>query len=117
LNKISAPRLRFAFEFRHSSWCTQLTYDVLRRYGAAWVIADSSRYPKAEAVTARFVYVRMHGPGKLFASRYTHEDLATLAGKIKSWQGEGLDVYVYFNNDYYGYAVENARELIELLRG
>lgn len=116
LTMISASDHKFAFEFRHSSWCAPPAYEVLRKYGAAWVIADSSRYPKAEAVTSRFVYVRMHGPEKLFASRYSHKDLAALASKIRGWQGDGLDVYVYFNNDYYGYAVENARELIELLR-
>lgn len=107
--------LRFAFEFRHKSWDDPLVYELLKKYNAAWVIADSSRYPKVKAVTSNIVYVRMHGPGAMFGSKYSGEEMGELAREIKNWQSVGLDVYVYFNNDFYGYAVENARELISLL--
>lgn len=107
-------RLRFAFEFRHISWCGEKIYKLLRKYNAAWVIADSPRYPKIEALTADFIYVRMHGSESLFGSKYTDEELKILAGKIKRWL-KSVDVYVYFNNDFRGYAVENAKKLLELL--
>jgi uncharacterized protein YecE (DUF72 family) len=32
----------------------------------------------------------------------------------KKWQGEGKDVYVYFDNDQLGYAAFNARQLVKL---
>lgn len=108
--------LRFAFEFRHKSWCRQLVYDLLREYNAAWVIADSARYPKAKAVTADFVYVRMHGPQAMFGSSYSAEKLSELAREIKEWSTAGRDVYVYFNNDFHGYAVANARDLMMRLQ-
>ncbi len=107
--------LRFVFEFRHKSWDNPLVYELLKKYNAAWVVADSSRYPKVKIVTGNIVYVRMHGPGVMFGSKYSGEELGELAREIKSWQSAGLDVYVYFNNDFQGYAVENARELISLL--
>lgn len=37
---------RFAIEFRHKSWFVDDIYDILRSKNIAFVIADSSRYPK-----------------------------------------------------------------------
>lgn len=108
-------RLRIAFEFRHQTWCAEKAYKLLKNYNAAWVIADSPRHPKAEVVTADFVYIRMHGSRVLFASKYTGKELKDLAGKIKKWLEQDLDVYVYFNNDFHGYALENAEVLTRLV--
>ncbi|MBZ9572699.1 DUF72 domain-containing protein [Patescibacteria group bacterium] len=108
-------RLRFAFEFRHKSWCEEKIYNLLKKYNIAWVIADSSRYPKAEAVTANFIYIRMHGSKALFSSKYTKKELRDLAQKIKKWLKEEKDVYCYFNNDASGYAVENGKQLLNFL--
>ncbi len=111
--KAMAIILRIVMEFRHQSWCNDTIYKLLKKYNTAWVIADSPRYSKAEVVTADFVYIRMHGSKVLFASKYTEEELKDLAQKIKKWL-KTVDVYVYFNNDAYGYAVENAKELLRL---
>ena len=115
LNQRKSPVLRFAFEFRHPTWCNEEIYKLLNNYNAAWVIADSPKYPKAEVVTSDFVYIRMHGSKVLFSSKYTKEELKDLAKKIKNWLNQDLDVYCYFNNDFHGYAVENAKELLKLL--
>ncbi len=107
--------LKYAFEFRHKTWIDKKVFDLLKKYNVAWVISDSSRYPKSETITADFVYIRMHGPGALFASKYSDKDLKELAQKIAEYIKQGKDVFVYFNNDFYGYAPENAKELINLL--
>ena len=133
-NKVSgAGFARYAFEFRHQSWCDKKIYKILKKYNTAWVIADSPSYPyietlkkfrsgrlaksenspKAEVVTADFVYIRLHGSKILFASKYTKEELKYFAQKIKKWL-KTADVYVYFNNDAYGYAIKNAKELLKL---
>lgn len=109
---------RLAFEFRHASWFDPQALELLRKYGAAAVIADSSRYPQAPSVpTAHFVYLRFHGPGELFSSRYTDEQLSVWAQKIRAWLEAGLTVYAYFNNDFHAYAVANAKRLVELVAG
>jgi uncharacterized protein YecE (DUF72 family) len=36
---------------------------------------------------------------------------------IRRWLGDGVDVYVYFNNDGGGAAVRNALRLREILEG
>lgn len=101
------------FEFRHPSWFTKTTYVILRENRASLCIAQSSRYPYAEEITSDLVYYRFHGPEELFASRYSDEELRSWAERIKPLLDSGKTVYVYFNNDLYGYAVENAR----ILRG
>jgi len=107
---------KYAFEFRHSSWCKKEIYKLLEKYNTAWVIADSKRYPKEEVCTSDFVYIRMHGPGELFASKYSDLQIKELSDLIKKYLKNNKKVYVYFNNDFYGYAIENAKLLINLLK-
>jgi uncharacterized protein YecE (DUF72 family) len=108
--------LKFAFEFRNKTWCNEKIYQILREKNCAWVVVNSPEWPKEYEVTADFVYVRMHGSKILFGSKYTKRELEDLAQRIKKWQKQNLDVYIYFNNDAYGYAVENAKELFELCK-
>jgi len=116
LKLITKRKTRYAFEFRHKSWCDKKIYNLLKKHNAAWVIADSPNYPKAEDVTADFIYIRMHGSKVLFSSSYTKKELKDLAQKIKKWLKQRLDIYVYFNNDAYGYAVGNAKELVKFCK-
>ena len=71
--------------------------------------------PGADAVTCNFVYIRMHGSKAMFSSNYTRKELKNFARKIKKWLKQGIDVYAYFNNDVYGYAIKNAKSLKKLL--
>jgi uncharacterized protein YecE (DUF72 family) len=115
-----SPKLKIAFEFRHTTWFEKDSEDyihslkILRTYNAAFVFAHSSRYPypTTEPVTADFVYLRFHGPGALFASKYGKEGLLPWLPKIKNWVLGSLDVYTYFNNDVHGYAIEDTKCLI-----
>jgi uncharacterized protein YecE (DUF72 family) len=109
------PRgVRQAIEFRHKTWFQDAVYDLLNAQKAGFVINDSSRWAAREVVTGDFAYVRFHGPGKLYASLYTPEQLEAWAKKIRGYLAE-RDVYVYFNNDYGGRALQNANELRAML--
>jgi uncharacterized protein YecE (DUF72 family) len=108
--------LRLAFEFRHESWFTEEVYALLRQHNAALCIADSPRDPRRNELTAEFVYFRFHGRTDLFASKYTEAELGEEAMRIKRCLRDGLDVYVYFNNDALGHAVANARTLQRLVQ-
>ncbi len=109
--------VRSTFEFRHESWFCDDVYGVLQRGNVALTIADAPRYPFVQQVTAEFVYVRLHGHEKLYASEYSGEQLEQWAAKIRSWLDDGRDVYVYFDNDAKGYAAQNAKELLGILSG
>jgi len=114
---ILPQRFRYAFEFRHESWYADPVYDVLEQSGSAFCIHDHKDAPSPRRVTADFVYVRFHGRRGGYEGEYPSTDLSGWADTIAGWHGEGLDIYCYFNNDFRGYAVANARELIELLAG
>ncbi|MBC7263848.1 MAG: DUF72 domain-containing protein [Chloroflexi bacterium] len=107
--------LRYAFEFRNSTWLTEPVYETLERYGAALCIISLPEYPLILRATAPFVYIRLHGAQALYGSRYSDRELAWWAEQIAAFRDEGRDVYVYFNNDAFGYAVENAFTLRRVL--
>ncbi|MDB5259888.1 MAG: hypothetical protein JWN37_119 [Candidatus Nomurabacteria bacterium] len=104
-----------AIEFRRKDWFIEKVFTLLRKYNAAIVAAQSSRYPDTREVTADFMYIRMHGPEKLFSSSYTDEQLKEWAKYIKKSSKRLKRAYVYFNNDFHGYAISNAKRLQELL--
>ncbi|HET7341987.1 MAG TPA: DUF72 domain-containing protein [Methylomirabilota bacterium] len=107
--------VRAALEVRHVSWLVAGTFDLLREAGVALCVHDARVQPVTGPVTAEFVYVRRHGTGRLYHGAYTEAMLRADARLIRGWLGEGLDVYVYFNNDGGGAAVRNARRLAVLL--
>jgi uncharacterized protein YecE (DUF72 family) len=100
-------------EVRHSSWVNDRLFTLLEKYNMAFCVADSAgRYPFQEVITADFIYIRLHGSKKLYASDYSEEELHAWAEKIRKW---GKDTYLYFDNDFEGYAVGNARRIKEIL--
>ncbi len=106
---------RYTLEARHPSWATESALASLKRCGVAWCISDTAgRYPYLEALTADFIYIRLHGSTMLYASDYTEEELVRWADKIRTWN---KDTFVYFDNDFSGYAPKNAQRLKELLDG
>ena len=106
---------RYVFEFRHESWYTDSVYDILEESGSAFCVHDHKDAPSPERVTADFAYVRFHGRRGAYAGRYPPADLVNWVNTVSAWNARGLDVYCYFNNDFRGYAVENALELNRLL--
>jgi uncharacterized protein YecE (DUF72 family) len=110
--------IRVAVEFRHHSWHVEAIFNLLEHYGAAYCIMSGARLSCILRATASFVYVRLHGPDTqhLYSGSYSGADLLWWAYRIKEWESQGKDVYVYFNNDGEGNAVYNAAALKVLLR-
>jgi uncharacterized protein YecE (DUF72 family) len=108
--------LRYALEFRSTTFATEAAYDVMRRHDVGCVLADTAgRWPKVEQVTADLMYVRLHGDKELYASGYSDAALDEWAARCRAWNAEGLDVFVYFDNDVKGYAPHDATRLITRL--
>jgi uncharacterized protein YecE (DUF72 family) len=92
--------LRHAMEVRHPTFADPAFLDVLRRANVALCVADTAgRWPFLDAVTADFVYVRLHGDKRLYVSGYGRASLDAWAARIAAWRDGGRDVYVYFDND------------------
>jgi len=104
-----------AIELRNKYWFTGDLYALLKKYNVALVAGQSSRWPEMRQITADIAYIRMHGPEKLFASSYSSDQLAEWAKYIRTMPASVKRVYVYFNNDFHGYALENAQALKKLL--
>jgi uncharacterized protein YecE (DUF72 family) len=113
--KVLAYKPDVAIEFRSKAWFDNDVYELLEKYNVALVSAQSSRYPGMKRITADTCYIRLHGPEKLFASSYSLEQLEEWAAYIRSVSKKVKRVYVYFNNDFHGYALKNAKELKEIL--
>ncbi|QJB39694.1 DUF72 domain-containing protein [Chitinophaga oryzae] len=106
----------FALEARHDSWLQEEAFQLLEQYNIAWVIADSGgRWPFAERVTAKHIYIRFHGPNGHYDTAYDHKTMKAYAAKIKKWHADKHAVWAFFNNDGHGYALKNADELKILL--
>lgn len=126
-------RLRHVLEVRHPSFLCDEMVTIARRYGVALAFSHSSEWPYVEEVTAGFVYLRLHGPGRLYASSYGEERLEGWAERIREWHRAAepadavrigdrrppdrkeRDVYVYFDNDEGGHAPREAQRLKRLL--
>jgi uncharacterized protein YecE (DUF72 family) len=105
----------YVFEFRNESWFDDGVFNVLKRYNAGWCVFDMPDFTSPVVATADFAYVRFHGSTGLYWSNYSHKELSSWAKKIAKL-GENLKaVYIYFNNDAGGYAINNARTLTRFL--
>ncbi len=109
--------LRSVLEVRHASWLDDAVIKRLASANVALCFHDWRDMPVTEPVTADFVYVRRHGTSpKKYHGSYSDAMLRKDARAIRAWRRRGLDVYVYFNNDFEGHAWRNALTLKRLLR-
>jgi uncharacterized protein YecE (DUF72 family) len=109
--------LRHAIEIRHKSFMNDEFISLLRKHAIGLVVADTAgKWPKMFHVTSGFVYVRLHGDVKIYTSGYSSRALAAWAQRIRNWDADGRDVYVYFDNDVKVRAPFDALNLMRKLR-
>lgn len=106
--------VRQALEFRHPSWCCAEVVELCRGAGVCLCMADWPAFIAELPLTAGFVYLRRHGHGGTYASRYSTAELAADAERIAAYRAAGREVLIYFNNDAAGHAPANAGELAAL---
>jgi len=108
------PPGRHTFEFRHPSWFAKDVYALLREHGVALAIGDDPRRPfQTDVVTADFSFVRYHYGHRGRNGNYSKTELEEQAKRVKKLARKA-DVFVYFNNDWCGYAPRNATYLRQL---
>jgi uncharacterized protein YecE (DUF72 family) len=82
-----------AFEFRHDSWFSDATWDVLRSCNAALCVAETETMTTPDVVTAPFVYYRFRKP------TYTGEEKRSMIDRVRQQLAEGRDVFAYFKHE------------------
>lgn len=102
---------RFVFEFRNNSWYDPQVYALLKEYNCAFCIYELAGHITPKEITADFVYIRLHGPGDKYQGNYSKADLKKWYTWCRRWLEQGMDVYLYFDNDQNGYAAFNAATL------
>lgn len=99
---------RVAMEFRHDSWFAEDTYDTLREFDAALVIADGGKIEVPRLSTASWGYLRLRredcGPS----------EIAEWADWIndQAWD----EAFAFFKHEDAGVSPRLARDLIEAAR-
>lgn len=110
-------KLRHCVEFRNESFAREEFIALLRKYDVGLVVADTVEWPLLMDLTSDFVYCRLHGSEKLYASGYDADAIKMWARRVVAWsRGEEVedgrkasaksaakrakrDVFVYFDND------------------
>jgi uncharacterized protein YecE (DUF72 family) len=102
-------------EVREPSWLNPTFFEMLERHSVAYCIASLPQYETPLVATAPFAYLRFHGSKQMYYYFYPRDELASWRDRIVEFVQQGKVVYCYFNNDPEGWAVENARQLIDLV--
>lgn len=128
-----------ALEFRHQSWFAggmrERTLSFMRREGWIHSVCDEPQAGEGsvpiveEAASGALTLVRMHGRNKdgwnaagrpnwrevRYLYRYSTEELAEWAERLRRLEEQSEQIHVIFNNNSGGDAASNARQLMELL--
>jgi uncharacterized protein YecE (DUF72 family) len=111
------PPGRHAFEFRHESWFTDEVLELLRWHGVALAIGDHPERPwQSHELTADYSFVRFHYGHRGRRGNYSETELDEWARELRRL-ARRAEVFAYFNNDWEGFAVRNARGMRERLGG
>jgi len=108
-----SSRYRNIIEFRHESWYTEEVYELLKAYSAIFCNVSSAKVPDLVVETANTSYFRFHGITGGYRYNYSDDELKKWAEPIKKTKPK--ECYIYFNNDYRAYAVENCKMLGKIL--
>lgn len=100
-------------EFRDESWFVDEIYELLKKHGIALCITDLNGKLSPEEFTTHFTYIRLHGPKKAYQGSYGTK-LKEWKSKIEKWSTK-TSIFCYFDNDEKGYAIEDAKNLQEML--
>jgi uncharacterized protein YecE (DUF72 family) len=102
------PRtLPAAFEFRHESWFSESTWELLKSHAAALCVAETEARTTPDVATGTFVYYRFRKPN------YTGDERRGMVSRIGEHLAAGHDVFAYFKHEE---TPEGALFAVELLR-
>ncbi|HLP81408.1 MAG TPA: DUF72 domain-containing protein [Nitrosomonas sp.] len=105
---------RNVIEFRHASWWNEKVYAALRQANLIFCSCSAPRLPDELVKTADDIYIRFHGKKTWYRHDYSQDELKEWAFRIQ--QAKAQTIWIYFNNDFGGNAIKNAKALARLLK-
>jgi uncharacterized protein YecE (DUF72 family) len=107
---------RVAVEFRNAAWLNPEIRSLLAQLGSVYCDADSPKSHLKGWVSSKIGYIRLHGREHWYFHNYTQEELEEIANTARNMVQQGAEkVYIFFNNDFEGYAPQNAVMLQNML--
>jgi uncharacterized protein YecE (DUF72 family) len=82
-----------AFEFRHESWFTDATWDMLKSCNVALCVAETETRTTPDVTTGSFAYYRFRKP------TYTGEERQSMIDRIQQHLAESRNVFAYFKHE------------------
>jgi uncharacterized protein YecE (DUF72 family) len=110
-----APPFQHVLEFRHPSWYTDGTFEMLAAHDVSLCLHDKAGSPTPRVVVGPVAYLRFHGPTGVYQGEYSTRALRSWARWIDGRRQAGVPVLAYFNNDPDAAATRNARALREIV--
>jgi uncharacterized protein YecE (DUF72 family) len=122
-------KLRHAIEVRGEALLVPEIVRIARAANVAIVVSHAGGWRMVDEPTASFVYVRLHGAPDTYGSKYDERALDLWAERIRAWtegrrsadvsgittrvlpRHQRRDVFVYFDNDRYAHAPDDAVRL------
>ncbi|PYX79825.1 MAG: DUF72 domain-containing protein [Acidobacteria bacterium] len=101
-------RVPMAFEFRHPSWFTDATYELLKSSNVALCVAETEERVTPDVTTADFGYYRYRKP------EYSPDERSAMMNAIRGHLQQGRDVFAYFKHEE---TPQGALYAVEVLRG
>jgi uncharacterized protein YecE (DUF72 family) len=109
---------KVAVEFRNKKWYAPELRRMLEDTGAIFCSVDSPTDHGMDWVTSGRGYIRLHGRGQWYGDDYDDQMLGEVKLLAERMAAQGAkEVFIFFNNDYHGYAPRNAKRLEEMIRG
>ncbi len=107
---------KVAVEFRRREWLSSATLNLLGNIGAAICNVDSPQQKITDYLTCDKAYLRLHGRKHWYSYNYSEDELRELADLAKELVRRGAKkIYIFFNNDFEGYAPANALAIQRML--
>ena len=113
----SGGPVRVVVEFRHESWWTEETRQLLASHNAALCWVDRLGRPMAPLWrTADWGYLRFHEGAAEPWPRYGAQALSSWVQRAGEAWPDSADVFVYFNNDQHAAALYDAATFASIAR-
>ena len=111
------PPGRHCIEFREPSWFTAEVYALLRERNVALVIGDRPEIAdfQTHEMTADWTYVRFHYGRRGRRGNYSETELESWMKRVTAWRRD-REVFLYFNNDWEGFSIQNALWMAKRIR-
>ena len=100
-----------AFEFRHDSWFSDATFDLLKSANRGLCVAETETRTTPDVVTGSFAYYRFRKP------TYTGEERRTMGERIRQHIAESREVFAYFKHEETPQGALYAVEIIQEIAG